>query len=255
MHQSMLQYGAIRSVSMQYNTMTNEFRGSAVVEFAHHDGAQQAIESFSQSGTVMNGKRIGMKWHEPGALRDVHLQRQKPRSGPGHQIFLKNLYLSTSENQLAEACSSFGEVVRLQILRDSDALSRGMARVRFANKEDAEAAIQGLNGTSFDGRELVVHMDAMYESTGDVVPEQHVSNDAPESTSAYGNTAGVGSTAYNGVAPNADFESVGIDANESFSAGAGADADAADDTNIASSAVSPDAAAGASGSVESQPQV
>lgn len=171
------QFGPVRSVTMQFDEKTGNPKGSAVVQYTVHEDAQSAIDYYTQRGIVINGQRLALKWQQSLQRRLQNstpangLQKKRPPglSGPGHQVFVKNLYYSTGEQQLKEAFSAFGEVLFLEVLRDTEGLSRGMARIRFAKKEDADTAISGLNGVSFDGRNLIVHYDDQFVSTGEAM--------------------------------------------------------------------------------------
>lgn len=74
------------------------------------------------------------------------------------KIYIGNLSFQTSEDSLNAKISEFGEVVSLRIITDRDTgRSKGFAFAEFANGEDADKAIEALNGQDFDGRNLRVN--------------------------------------------------------------------------------------------------
>ena len=72
-------------------------------------------------------------------------------------IYIGNLSYETTEDDLRGAFGAFGEVANVNILTDKySGKPRGFAFVEMAKKEEAEAAINGLNGKELNGRTLNV---------------------------------------------------------------------------------------------------
>lgn len=64
----------------------------------------------------------------------------------------------TTEEGLRSAFERFGEVVKVNMVQDRDTgRLRGFAFVEMADAGAADKAIEGLNGTSIDGRPLTVN--------------------------------------------------------------------------------------------------
>jgi RNA recognition motif-containing protein len=73
------------------------------------------------------------------------------------KLFVGGLSWGTSEEGLREAFAAFGEVTEAKIIMDRDTgRSRGFGFVTFANPDEAENALQQLNGTNLDGRTIRV---------------------------------------------------------------------------------------------------
>lgn len=73
-------------------------------------------------------------------------------------IFVGNLAFTTSEDQLRNIFEQFGAVERVAILSDRDTgKSRGFGFVEMPNGDEANRAIEGLNGSDFMGRALNVN--------------------------------------------------------------------------------------------------
>ena len=73
-------------------------------------------------------------------------------------IYVGNLSRDLSETELKEAFAAFGEVSTCNIIKDKFTNeSRGFGFVEMPNKEEADAAINGLNGKDFKGRPLKVN--------------------------------------------------------------------------------------------------
>ena len=73
-------------------------------------------------------------------------------------IYVGNLSFDTTEDQLRQAFSGFGEVSSVNIITDRyTGEPRGFAFVEMAGKAEAIAAISGLNGQELNGRTLNVN--------------------------------------------------------------------------------------------------
>ncbi len=73
------------------------------------------------------------------------------------RIYIGNLNFKTSEENLVEKFSQFGEVTSATIIKDkTSGLSKGFGFVEMPNDDDAEKAISGLKGKDIDGRKVRV---------------------------------------------------------------------------------------------------
>lgn len=75
-----------------------------------------------------------------------------------NKLYVGNLNYRTEQESLRSLFTQYGEVVSATILTDRDTgRSRGFGFVEMADEDSASAAIQGLNGTEFEGRTLKVN--------------------------------------------------------------------------------------------------
>lgn len=73
-------------------------------------------------------------------------------------IYVGNLSRETTEDELRQAFAPFGEVTSANIIKDRySGESRGFGFVEMTTKSEAQAAINGLNGTSLGERTLSVN--------------------------------------------------------------------------------------------------
>jgi len=73
-------------------------------------------------------------------------------------LFVGNLDKETTEDELSELFSEYGEVRSAKIIRDIySGDPRGFGFVEFSNKADAINAINEMNGKEFRGQELKVN--------------------------------------------------------------------------------------------------
>jgi RNA recognition motif-containing protein len=73
-------------------------------------------------------------------------------------IYVGNLSRETTEDELRQAFEAFGQVTSVNIIKDRySGESRGFGFVEMATKSEAQAAINGLNGTTLGERTLSVN--------------------------------------------------------------------------------------------------
>lgn len=73
-------------------------------------------------------------------------------------IYVGNLPFSTDENELRTTFSAYGQVASASVIKDQfTGQSRGFGFVVMPNAEEAQAAINALNGKDVKGRPLKVN--------------------------------------------------------------------------------------------------
>lgn len=74
------------------------------------------------------------------------------------KLFVGSLSFSTDDHGLRSAFEEFGEVTDAKVISDRDTgRSRGFGFVTFADAAAADAAIEGMDGASLDGRTINVN--------------------------------------------------------------------------------------------------
>lgn len=74
------------------------------------------------------------------------------------KLFVGNLSFNTTENDLQDAFAAHGTVVEANLMMDrATGRPRGFAFVTMGSKEEAQNAINALNGANLDGRDLTVN--------------------------------------------------------------------------------------------------
>ncbi len=73
------------------------------------------------------------------------------------KLYVGNLSYNTTEEQLRELFAQAGTVTEVALIKDRDSgASKGFAFVTMGSQDEANTAIQQLNGRSVDNRELRV---------------------------------------------------------------------------------------------------
>jgi RNA recognition motif-containing protein len=76
-----------------------------------------------------------------------------------NRLYVGNLAFHTTEGTLQQTFSSFGTVVEAKLVIDRESgRSRGFGFVSMSTSDEANAAIQELNGADLDGRALKVNI-------------------------------------------------------------------------------------------------
>jgi RNA recognition motif-containing protein len=74
------------------------------------------------------------------------------------KLFVGNLSFNTTENDLHDAFAAHGTVVEANLMMDrASGRPRGFAFVTMSTPEEAQKAIDSLNGATLDGRNLTVN--------------------------------------------------------------------------------------------------
>jgi RNA recognition motif-containing protein len=73
-------------------------------------------------------------------------------------IYVGNMSYTVTEEDLQKAFEAFGQVASVSIIRDKFSnQSKGFGFVEMPSKEEAQAAISGMNGKDLKGRTLNVN--------------------------------------------------------------------------------------------------
>lgn len=76
-----------------------------------------------------------------------------------NKLFVGNLSFNTTENDLQDAFAAHGNVVETNLMMDKmSGRPRGFAFVTMSSAEEAQKAIDALNGAQLDGRALTVNV-------------------------------------------------------------------------------------------------
>ena len=75
------------------------------------------------------------------------------------KLFVGNLSYNTTENDLQDAFAAHGTVIEANLMMDrATGRPRGFGFVTMSSAEEAQKAIQALNGKEMDGRALTVNV-------------------------------------------------------------------------------------------------
>jgi RNA recognition motif-containing protein len=76
-----------------------------------------------------------------------------------NKLFVGNLSYNTTENDLQDAFAAHGTVVEANLMMDrATGRPRGFAFITMSTDEEAEKALNAMNGANMDGRNLAVNV-------------------------------------------------------------------------------------------------
>lgn len=78
--------------------------------------------------------------------------------GSGKRLFVGNISYNSTNDSMKAAFEQFGTVESAEIKYDKDNRSKGFGFVEMGTPEEAQAAIEGMNGKELDGRQLTVNI-------------------------------------------------------------------------------------------------
>ena len=136
-----------------------EFASAAEVEYAISqcdgldlDGREIRVRADKGSGTGHVTAHLAKEAMPKKTQRNVADKVVDP-----HRVFVMNLNFDTTEAELADHCASSGEVASVELLtRGRAQRPSGSAVVEYRYAEAAAAAVEALEGTELDGRDLRV---------------------------------------------------------------------------------------------------
>ncbi|KAM0925461.1 hypothetical protein ACQ4PT_004134 [Festuca glaucescens] len=138
-------------VEVLYDRTTGRSRGFAFVTMSTLEDCERVIKNLD--GTMYSGR----------TMRVNMADRPKPKlplyPETEHKLFVGNLSWTVTPDMLIEAFQKCGNVVGARVLYDGETgRSRGYGFVCYSTKEEMDQAIETLNGTEIEGREIRVNL-------------------------------------------------------------------------------------------------
>ena len=105
------------------------------------------------SSVMIRNPMVGNSVEQRVFLNEHH------KSMSNNKLFVGNLSFNTTENDLQDAFAEHGTVEEVKLMTDRDTgRPRGFGFVTMSTAEEAEAAMNALNGRQLDGRALTVNV-------------------------------------------------------------------------------------------------
>ena len=110
-----------------------------------------AWKSSSELGSVMI--------LDPIVGNSLETVSQNSKHHMSNKLFVGNLSFNVTENQLQDTFAAYGTVTEANLMMDRmSGRPRGFAFVTMSNADEAQKAIDALNGKDLDGRALTVNV-------------------------------------------------------------------------------------------------
>eukprot|EP00612_Vaucheria_litorea_P004820 CAMPEP_0171463260 /NCGR_PEP_ID=MMETSP0945-20130129/6991_1 /TAXON_ID=109269 /ORGANISM="Vaucheria litorea, Strain CCMP2940" /LENGTH=301 /DNA_ID=CAMNT_0011989995 /DNA_START=304 /DNA_END=1206 /DNA_ORIENTATION=+ len=143
-------FGETSECYIVFDRNTGESRGFGFVTFGSEEEAKEAVASMN--GAELDGRRLRVNISKP------KITAQARDAVDDCKVYVGNLGYDTKAEALEEVFSTCGTVSHVNLLTDFETgNSRGFAFVTFASPEEAQTAVDTLNGTDIDGRSIRVN--------------------------------------------------------------------------------------------------
>ncbi|XP_019449781.1 PREDICTED: polyadenylate-binding protein 3-like [Lupinus angustifolius] len=154
-------YGAITSAVVMKD-VNGKSRCFGFVNFQTPDSAAAAVDKLN--GTATNGDKVlfvGRAQSKAEREADLKAKFEQERLGryeklQGANLYLKNLDDSVTDDNLTELFSEYGTITSSKVMVDSLGQSRGSGFVAFSTPEEANKALNEMNGKMIGRKPLYV---------------------------------------------------------------------------------------------------
>ena len=114
-----------------------------------------SLRTLIAAAAAKQGKRAVLEILEDETEKAIFQNKKKIRM---NIIYVGNLSRDVTEDDLKEAFEAFGEIASVNVIKDKfSGEPRGFGFVEMPSKDEAQSAIDGLNGTDLKGQSLNVN--------------------------------------------------------------------------------------------------
>ncbi|XP_054836550.1 polyadenylate-binding protein 1-like [Eublepharis macularius] len=129
----------------------NGSRGYGFVHFETHEAANRAIETMN--GMLLNDRKVFVGHFKSRREREAELGAKVMEFT---NVYIKNFGDDMSDDRLQEIFSIFGRTLSVKVMMDNTGRSKGFGFVNFEKHEDAQKAVEDMNGKEINGRIVYV---------------------------------------------------------------------------------------------------
>uniref|UniRef100_A0A8C5HYW0 Polyadenylate-binding protein n=1 Tax=Gouania willdenowi TaxID=441366 RepID=A0A8C5HYW0_GOUWI len=129
----------------------NGSKGYAFVHFETQDAADRAIEKMN--GMLLNDRKVFVGRFKSRKEREAELGAKAKEFT---NVYIKNFGDDMDDDRLKELFEKYGNILSVKVMTDPTGKSRGFGFVSFEKHEDANKAVEEMNGTDFNGKTVFV---------------------------------------------------------------------------------------------------
>uniref|UniRef100_A0A8C9XWG0 Polyadenylate-binding protein n=1 Tax=Sander lucioperca TaxID=283035 RepID=A0A8C9XWG0_SANLU len=126
----------------------NGSKGYGFVHFETHEAAERAIEKMN--GMLLNDRKVFVGRFKSRKEREAELGA---RAREFTNVYIKNFGDDMDDEKLKDM---FGPALSIRVMTDESGKSKGFGFVSFERHEDAQKAVDEMNGKEFNGRQVYV---------------------------------------------------------------------------------------------------
>ncbi|TDG98666.1 hypothetical protein EPR50_G00202570 [Perca flavescens] len=129
----------------------NGSKGYAFVHFETQDAADRAIEKMN--GMLLNDRKVFVGHFKSRKEREAELGAKAKEFT---NVYIKNFGDDMNDEQLKEVFDRYGKTLSVKVMTDPTGKSRGFGFVSYEKHEDANKAVEEVNGTELNGKTVFV---------------------------------------------------------------------------------------------------
>uniref|UniRef100_W5ML68 Polyadenylate-binding protein n=1 Tax=Lepisosteus oculatus TaxID=7918 RepID=W5ML68_LEPOC len=129
----------------------NGSKGYGFVHFETHEAANRAIETMN--GMLLNDRKVFVGHFKSRKEREAEFGAKAMEFT---NVYIKNFGEDFDDNKLREVFSEYGKTLSVRVMVDERGRSRGFGFVNYENHEDAQKAVEEMNGKELNGRVIYV---------------------------------------------------------------------------------------------------
>ncbi|XP_075051385.1 polyadenylate-binding protein 4 isoform X2 [Mixophyes fleayi] len=129
----------------------NGSKGYAFVHFETQDAADRAIEKMN--GMLLNDRKVFVGRFKCRREREAELGAKAKEFT---NVYIKNFGEDMDDERLKETFSKYGKTLSVKVMTDPSGKSKGFGFVSFENHEDANKAVDDMNGRDVNGKVMFV---------------------------------------------------------------------------------------------------
>ncbi|XP_048860715.1 polyadenylate-binding protein 4 isoform X3 [Brienomyrus brachyistius] len=129
----------------------NGSKGYAFVHFETQDAADRAIEKMN--GMLLNDRKVFVGRFKSRKERETELGAKAKEFT---NVYIKNFGEDMDDSRLKELFDKYGKTLSVKVMTDPMGKSRGFGFVSYEKHEDANKAVEEMNGTELNGKTVFV---------------------------------------------------------------------------------------------------
>uniref|UniRef100_A0A671TP36 Polyadenylate-binding protein n=1 Tax=Sparus aurata TaxID=8175 RepID=A0A671TP36_SPAAU len=129
----------------------NGSKGYGFVHFETQEAAERAIEKMN--GMLLNDRKVFVGRFKSRKEREAELGA---RAKEFTNVYVKNFGEDMDDEKLREVFNKYGNAMSIRVMTDDSGKSRGFGFVSFERHEDAQRAVDEMNGKELNGKLIYV---------------------------------------------------------------------------------------------------